>query len=128
MVWFEHRQPRVLEFGRKELTRASHAGRTFLLQRSEHGNCDKREGEQIVTNVREIAQGGADSNDRAVGRPDTVLRTQNTREKTNPAHPEGRTGFERELIGGETAIRTLGELPHTRVPGVPIQPLLHLSV
>lgn len=99
-MWFEHRQPRVLGSGRKGHTRASHIGRTFQLQRSDHGDCDKREGEQIVTNVREIAQGGADSNDRAVGRPDTVLRTQNTREKTNPAHPEGRTGFERELIGG----------------------------
>ena len=31
-------------------------------------------------------------------------------------------------LGGETGIRTLGTLQHTRVPGVPIQPLLHLSI
>lgn len=44
------------------------------------------EGDQIVANVHEIAKGGADA--------------QNAGETTNPAHPCGRTGFERELIGG----------------------------
>ena len=36
--------------------------------------------------------------------------------------------LERTRLGGEKGIRTLGELPHTDFPGLPIKPLSHLSI
>ncbi len=41
-MWFGHLQRKVLECGKKELTRAHRAVRTFQLQRTEHSNCSGR--------------------------------------------------------------------------------------